>query len=228
MTELILLEDEPVLAVELDEFLRECGYQVTVTNSLASFVAAFDEQRHRLAVLDLGLPDGDGLELIGQLRERGSTLGIVAFTARSATAHRVSGFRQGADHYLAKGCDLDELAAVLEALRRRLGLLPQPTATWQLRLGPRQLQAPNQQDLRLSHQDILVLHCLMRRAGEIVSRREIVSALDEDYLTYDQRRLDTQIRRLRRKVEETTGLELPLKTLRNNGYCFYEQVQIVG
>ncbi len=102
MTELILLEDEPVLAVELDEFLRECGYQVTMTNSLASFVAAFDEQRHRLAVLDLGLPDGDGLELIGQLRERGSTLGIVAFTARSATAHRVSGFRQGADHYLAK------------------------------------------------------------------------------------------------------------------------------
>ncbi len=68
----------------------------------------------------------------------------------------------------------------------------------------------------------------MRRAGEIVSRREIVSALDEDYLTYDQRRLDTQIRRLRRKIEETTGLELPLKTLRNNGYCFYEQVQIVG
>ncbi|BBP82404.1 DNA-binding response regulator [Pseudomonas sp. Pc102] len=227
MIDLILLEDEPILARELSEFLGESGYRVTPANSLASFAEAFDEQRHHLAVIDLGLPDGDGLDLIQQLRERGSTLGIVAFTARGSTDHRVTGFRVGADHYLAKGCDLEELTAVLEALRRRLGLQRGGTR-WELELASRQLRTPNQQRLRLSHQDMLVLQCLMQRAGDIVSRREIVSALDEDYMTYDQRRLDTQIRRLRRNVEQAAGLELPLKTLRNTGYCFYEKVRIVA
>ncbi|GAC1030901.1 response regulator transcription factor [Pseudomonas sp. No.21] len=227
MIDLILLEDEPILARELSEFLGESGYRVTPANSLASFAEAFDEQRHHLAVIDLGLPDGDGLDLIQQLRERGSTLGIVAFTARGSTDHRVTGFRVGADHYLAKGCDLEELTAVLEALRRRLGLQRGGTR-WELELASRQLRTPNQQRLRLSHQDMLVLQCLMQRAGDIVSRREIVHALDEDYMTYDQRRLDTQIRRLRRNVEQAAGLELPLKTLRNTGYCFYEKVRIVA
>ncbi|BCG23996.1 response regulator transcription factor [Pseudomonas tohonis] len=227
MIDLILLEDEPILARELSEFLGESGYRVTPANSLASFAEAFDEQRHHLAVIDLGLPDGDGLDLIQQLRERGSTLGIVAFTARGSTDHRVTGFRVGADHYLAKGCDLEELTAVLEALRRRLGLQRGGTR-WELELASRQLRTPNQQRLRLSHQDMLVLQCLMQRAGDIVSRREIVRALDEDYMTYDQRRLDTQIRRLRRNVEQAAGLELPLKTLRNTGYCFYEKVRIVA
>ncbi len=225
MIDLILLEDEPVLADELGEFLGECGYRITITDSLAAFASAYDERRHQLAVIDLGLPDGDGLDLISQLRDTGSKLGIVAFTARGTTEHRVIGLRQGADHYLPKGCDLVELAAVLDALRRRLGL-QREALPWRLDLAPRELRAPNQQGVRLSHQDALVLHCLMRNAGGTVSRRDIVKALDEDYLTYDQRRLDTQIRRLRRNVELATGVELPLKTLRNSGYCFYERVQI--
>lgn len=226
MIDLILLEDEPVLAEELGEFLGECGYRITTTDSLAAFASAYDERRHQLAVIDLGLPDGDGLDLISQLRDTGSKLGIVAFTARGTTEHRVIGLRQGADHYLPKGCDLVELAAVLDALRRRLGL-QREALPWRLDMAPRELRAPNQQSVRLSHQDALVLHCLMRNAGDTVSRRDIVKALDEDYLTYDQRRLDTQIRRLRRNVELATGVELPLKTLRNSGYCFYERVQIL-
>lgn len=225
MIDLILLEDEPVLAQELAEFLEDSGYRVTAVESLAAFTEVFDEHRHHLAVIDLGLPDGDGLDLIRQLRGSGSTLGIVAFTARGTPDNRVTGFRQGVDHYLSKGCDLDELAAVLDALRRRLGL-QRESSPWQLDMGPRELKAPNRQGLRLSHQDSLVLQCLMRNAGKTVSRREIVNALDEDYLTYDQRRLDTQILRLRRNVEQATGLELPLKTLRNSGYCFYEATQI--
>jgi len=227
MIDLILLEDELILAQELSEFLSEFAYRVSLADSLTSFAETFDEQRHSLAIIDLGLPDGDGLDLIQQLRERGCNLGIVAFTARNSADNRVTGLRMGADHYLAKGCDLEELAAILEALCRRLGLQHGGTR-WELKLAARQLLTPNQQRLRLSHQDMLVLQCLMQRAGDIVSRREIVRALDENYLTYDQRRLDTQIRRLRRNVEQAAGLELPLKTLRNTGYCFYEQVRIVA
>jgi len=226
MLELILLEDEPVIAQELVEFLDDCGYQVTHVADIASFNRTFDPQRHNLAVIDLGLPDGDGLELIHGLRNQGSPLGIVAFTARGSIEHKVVGLRIGADHYLSKGCDLDELAAVIDALVRRLGL-QREVKPWRLATGPRELWAPNQRVLRLSNQDNLVLQQLMAGAGAHVSRRQIVEALGEDWLSYDPRRLDTQIRRLRRNVEQATGLELPLKTLRNSGYCFYERVIII-
>ncbi|PWB35110.1 DNA-binding response regulator [Pseudomonas sp. SDI] len=225
MPDLILLEDEPVLAEELHEFLADYGYNVTLVHDLAGFARAFEPERHHLAVLDLGLPDGDGLELIRALREQGSHLGIVAFTARGATVQKVEGFRLGADHYLTKGCDLEELAAALQALARRLNLAPRP-ATWHLDSRARVLRAPNHQVARLSHQDSLVLQRLMASAGADVGRRQIVEALGEDWLSYDQRRLDTQIRRLRRNVQDATGLELPLKTLRNNGYCFYTSAWI--
>lgn len=226
MLELILLEDEPMIAEELAEYLCDCGYRVTLVRDIAAFTKAFDAKRHSLALIDLGLPDGDGLDLIHGLRQQGSTLGIVAFTARAAIEQKVLGLRIGADHYLTKGCDLDELAAVINALVRRLGLQGE-TQPWRLATGPRELWAPNQRMLRLSNQDTLVLQPLMSSAGCNVSRRKIVEALGEDWLSYDQRRLDTQMRRLRRKVEQATGLELPLKTLRNNGYCFYERVTII-
>lgn len=225
MPDLILLEDEPVMAGELHEFLGDCGYDVTLVHDLAGFSRAFEPGRHCLAVLDLCLPDGDGLELIQALREQGSQLGIVAFTARSTTLEKVEGFRLGADHYLTKGCDLEELAAVLQALARRLDLPPRPAA-WRLDSRARELEAPNRKVVRLSRQDTLVLQRLMADGGSDVGRRQIVEALEEDWFSYDQRRLDTQIRRLRRNVQEATGLELPLKTLRNNGYCFYELARI--
>ena len=80
--------------------------------------------------------------------------------------------------------------------------------------------------VRLSQQDLLVLQCLMQHAPESVSRQVIIEALGEDFLAYDQRRLDTQMRRLRRNIEDASGHTLPIKTLRNAGYCFYAPVLI--
>lgn len=236
MPEVILLEDEPVLSQELGEFLEELGYGVARAGSIADFERLFDAQRHRLAIVDIGLPDGSGLELIRRLRQGGQQVGIVVFSARSTSPDRIAGLAGGADHYLGKGCDLDELAATLDALTRRLGLqstLPlQPAgplppaeyeqpATWVLELGPRRLHVPDAGFVPLSQQDQVVLQCLMSQPGDSISRRQIVQALGADYLEYDQRRLDTQMRRLRRRVEAISGHELPIKTLRNSGYCFY-------
>lgn len=220
MLDVILLEDEPVLRDELGDFLKAVGYAPCCCASLAEFERDFDPARHRLAIIDIGLPDGDGLQLIQRLRSHGQQLGIVVFSARSTGADRVQGLAAGADHYLGKGCDLDELEATLAALARRLGLR-QRQALWRLELAPRRLLAPGAPPLPLSQQDLVVLQCLMREAGSLVSRRRIVEALGADYLDYDQRRLDTQMRRLRRRVQELSGQELPVKTLRNTGYSFY-------
>lgn len=228
MRDLILLEDETVLREELSEFLAGNGYRVDAEASLEGFWRRYEPARHGIAVIDLGLPDGDGLTLIRALRARGERLGIVVLTARGAIRDRVAGLDIGADYYLPKTSDLDELTATLAALARRLGEpeMGLDAQSWVLELGPRLLSPPGFSPIALSEQDLVVLHQLMLGAGEIVSRQQIVEAMGEDFLSYDQRRLDTQMRRLRRKVNEATGLLLPINTARNAGYRFHAQVLI--
>ncbi|QLF92873.1 response regulator transcription factor [Pseudomonas sp. ABC1] len=227
MIDVILLEDEPVLRQELGEFLDEEGYRATRTASLAEFEQHFQAHRHHLAVIDIGLPDGSGLQLIQRLRQSGHPLGIVIFSAKGTTADKIGGLDIGADHYLSKGCDLEELSATLAALARRMELRQEKTL-WQLEVGPRRLLTPNAVHIPLSQQDMLVLHSLMQQAGNNVSREQIVQDLGADFMHYDQRRLDSQMRRLRRKVETLSGQPLPIKTLRNSGYCFYERSRVCG
>lgn len=225
MLNLILLEDEAVLRQELTEFLGDCGYRVSAVANLADFQACYAPTQHHIAVIDLGLPDGDGMELVRALRAQGRQLGIVVFTARSAMQHNVSGLIDGADYYLPKNTDLDELAATLSSLRRRLGE-PVTVPTWILELGPRRLLPPGCGAIALSQQDLTVLQVLMAEPERIVSRQQIVESLGEDFLDYDQRRLDTQIRRLRRKTEQATGLSLPINTARNAGYRFFANAAV--
>ena len=97
---------------------------------------------------------------------------------------------------------------------------------WRLGGSPPRLVPPGLSAVPLSAQDHAVLLTLARNAHQVVQRRAIVEALGEDYLQYDQRRLDTQVRRLRRKVEEACGLHLPLATVRGVGYRFFESVDI--
>ncbi|MEG2031006.1 MAG: response regulator transcription factor [Janthinobacterium sp.] len=225
MLNLILLEDEAVLRQELTEFLGDCGYRVSAVADLAGFHACYAPARHRIAIIDLGLPDGDGMELVRALRVQDPQLGIVVFTARSAKQDKVSGLTGGADYYLPKHTDLDELAATLNSLRRRLGE-PASAPSWILELGPRRLLPPGCSAIALSQQDAIVLQVLMAEPERIVSRQQIVQSLGEDFLDYDQRRLDTQIRRLRRKTEQATGLSLPINTARNVGYRFFASAAV--
>lgn len=229
MTQLILLEDEPVLRAELSAYLVGCGHQVTCAGTVAEFMQRFRPQDHRIAILDLGLPDGDGLDLIVRMRRSGIHLGVIVLTARSDTGNKVKGLSIGADYYISKSADLPELSATVSALERRL-LGPQSLPsqqTWVLQSSPRQLIPPGHQPISLSTQDFLVLRTIID-GGESVSRVAIVEALGASYLDYDQRRLDTQMRRLRKKVMESCGEELPISTLRSVGFCFHAAAELRG
>ncbi|WP_050462206.1 response regulator transcription factor [Herbaspirillum autotrophicum] len=224
-THLILLEDEIVLRQELAEFLTDIGYRVDTADSLAQFHQIHDPALHRIAILDLSLPDGDGLDLMRQLRAQDQQVGIVILTARGGLQDKITGMDGGADHYLAKTADLDELAVTLVALRRRLGEA-EPKERWVLELGPRQLRPPGANPIPLSHQDLTVLRILMQAPGTLISRKDIVLMLGADFMDYDQRRMDTQICRLRRKAQRACGLTLPVNTARNLGYRFYAEAEI--
>lgn len=225
MTQVILLEDEPVLRDELAEYLRSQGHGVTPAGTMAEFMRVFEPNRHLVAVLDLGLPDGDGLDLVLRMRRGGLRLGIVILTARDGSDAKVRGLLGGADYFISKTADLQELSATITAIERRLTVPENPG--WVLQSSPRQLVSPGRLPVPLSTQDFLVLKALAL-GGECVTRQAIVQALGGDYFEYDQRRLDTQMNRLRRKVKELTGEDLPVSTLRAVGYCFHATIELRG
>lgn len=222
---LILLEDEPILRQELQEFLGTLGYTPTCAATLREFEQRFDPQLHRIAILDIGLPDGNGLHLTARLRQQGHQLGIIVLTAHDTAADKIDGLESGADHYLSKTCDLDELAATLAALARRLSQY-HDDAYWLLDWPARTLAAPRQASLALTEQEAQILQCLMLCEGRHLKRRQLVEALGQDYLVYDPQRLDTLMSRLRRKVLARTGESLPVKTSRNQGYCFFRPARV--
>lgn len=116
MPDLILLEDDAVLREELCEFLMACGHRVDAVVSLAEFWQHYEPTRHQLAVIDLGLPDGAGPQLIQSLRHQRAPLAIVALTARNTPHERRQVLDCGANHLLTQHADLGELADALGAL----------------------------------------------------------------------------------------------------------------
>jgi len=226
MPDIILLEDERILREELVDFLTGHGHVIDATGSMAEFEQCFQPERHAIAIIDIGLPDGNGLDLVKRLREQKLSLGIIVLTARSSTPDKLNGLARGADHYLPKSTDLDELAGIVASLARRLevgGI----NLRWILQSSARKLIPPGLPPIDLSPQDFTVLKVIIEGNGNPVSRKEIIEVLGDDIATTDPARLDTQMRRLRRKVSEATGKELPIKTLRNEGYQFYAPAEVL-
>ncbi|WP_051295435.1 response regulator transcription factor [Azonexus hydrophilus] len=227
MANIILLEDESVLRAELADFLGEQGHCVDTAGSIGEFEQKFCPERQLIAIVDLGLPDGEGLDLITRLREDGDRIGIIVATARSGGRNKAKGLIQGADHYLSKPFELDELAATITALARRLedgAIRPR----WLLDTLRCQLTPPGKAAIDLTSQSYIVFRTIVSGAGKPVSRRKIVEALGENYLHYDQRRLDTQMYQLRKLVLDACGMDLPVATARGRGYQITEAVDLRG
>lgn len=229
---LIFVEDDPFLRAEISEYLESRGHNVTQADSLAAFRMLFVPNKYQIAIVDIGLPDGLGSELASELG-KASIPGVIFFTARCSVADRIACLRMGADYYLTKPASLDELSAVIEMLlRRRCGAVSadESAGTWVLDAARWILSTPAfiplGPSIRLSAQDFLILKTLVKHCKQPVTRRQLVAALGKNYLDYDQRRLDTQMRRLRRKVLAVSGLELPIRTIHAVGYMFSAEAEL--
>ena len=217
---LLLVEDEPLTVQMLAKGLREQAYAVDVAQSSRAARELANDNTYDLIVLDLGLPDGDGLTLCRELRSAGTPTPILILTARDTVAARIAGLDSGADDYLLKPFDLGELLARLRALARRGNRPPQHE---RLQVGDLMLDTRSQEAscngmlLPLTTREYALLEFMARRAGQVITRMEIAEHVWDN--SYDPRSnvIDVYVRRLRAKLAPG-GCQDVIRTRRGAGY----------
>jgi len=221
MANLLLVEDDATLIMSLEMTLQAHGHAVTVCRRLSEARAALNDGLPDLLLLDLGLPDGDGLTLCQELRDQGAITPILMLTARGTLGARVDGLRAGADDYLPKPFDLPELMARVEALLRRrrwhqgagdldIGLL-------KVDLGKRRAQNAGE-EVHLTDLEWRLLTYLVERRGEVVSRDELLRRVWQSSPESQTRTVDVFVSRLRRLMEEDSAKPRHLTSVRGVGY----------
>jgi DNA-binding response OmpR family regulator len=217
---LLLVEDEPMTVRMLAKGLREQAYAVDIANTGRAAVELAIENEYDLIVLDLGLPDGDGLTLCRWLRRDGALAPILILTARDAVDSRIAGLDSGADDYLLKPFDFGELLARLRALGRR-GMRPplgERLEVAGLRLDTRaQLAFCRDVELPLTTREYALLEYMARRPGQIVTRGDIAEHVWESSYDPLSNVIDVYIRRLRAKLA-SGGCHHAIRTRRGAGY----------
>ena len=217
---ILLLEDDLHLGSALSRVLHEFGYEVCWVRLVADareFLRSVDE-RFEAALLDIGLPDGSGLDLLAQLRSAGQRLPIIMLTARDAISDRVRGLDEGADDYLPKPFSIEELLSRLRALMRRsAGYVTKDWRIGPLRIDPfRQSVWLDEVLVELTPREFLVLKTLASNAGRIMTRLQI-----EEKVLGDQagegNAIEVYIHHLRRKLGQNR-----IKTVRGVGYMLEE------
>jgi two-component system OmpR family response regulator/two-component system response regulator QseB len=212
---ILLAEDDPQLGDGLTVGLRQAGFAVDWVRDGHTADLALSTETYDLVVLDLGLPRLSGMEVLKRARDRGRTVPVLILTARDATGDKVIGLDAGADDYLVKPVDLDELAARIRALTRRSAGRAAPL----LRHGDLALDPAARsvtlagQPVGLASREFSLLQMLLESAGRVLTRTQLEQSLygwgDEP----DSNALEVHIHHLRKKL----GSEL-IRTLRGVGY----------
>lgn len=222
-----IVEDEPVLRQEMEFQLRHHGFQVESFATAAQFYRYLAARQATIAVLDIGLRGEDGLSICKHLREFDQNMGIVFVTARSLRNDRLTGLTAGADAYLVKPVDMDELVLILKRLAQRFASRAETAShsvtapvgsQWQYEPGGGFVVAPNGVRVRLSVSEGQLLRALTAKAGAPCVDAELAIALGLFLQEYDKHRVEVIISRLRAKVERESGLSLPLHAVRGVGY----------
>jgi two-component system OmpR family response regulator/two-component system response regulator QseB len=212
---ILLAEDDILLGDGLRAGLRQLGFQVDWVRDGAAAERELRAQPYAAAVLDLGLPLMDGLEVLASIRRAGVALPVLVLTARDAVPDRIRGLDLGADDYVVKPVDLDELAARLRALVRRAHGQPQETLQAQgvtLDVAGRMVSRDGQAVV-LSTREFDLLQALMLNAGRVLSREQLEQQLYAWGQEVESNAIEVHIHHLRKKL----GAEL-IQTVRGVGY----------
>ena len=216
---ILIVEDEAALRESLASQLKAADFTVDTAADGEEGLYAAKEYPVDLAIIDLGLPKLSGIELISQLRSAGRSIPILILTARDRWQEKVEGLQAGADDYLVKPFHFQELLARMQALLRRAGGWSQSV----LQCGDISLDTRSQivtvgdRVVVLTSFEYRILHFLMMRAGEVISKAELTERLYEQDFERDSNVIEVFIGRLRRKLDPH-GHRQPIETLRGRGY----------
>ena len=216
---LLIVEDEPALAALLRGALEQGGFAIDTAATASDAEDHLRAAQYDAAILDLGLPDGDGLTLLRRLRAAGNTLPVLILTARDAPEDRVRGLDTGADDYVVKPFHLAEILSRIRALLRR------PNAALGVRLEagnltfdtPTRSVAVDGVALPLPARETALLEMLLRRQGRVIAREALESGLYGFDTPTGPNAMEVAMHRLRRRLQEA-GATVRVQTVRGVGY----------
>ena len=217
----LLVEDEALLLHHLSYQLEEAGHKTLEASDGKKGWAFFQNYTPDIAIIDLGLPDFDGLELIRKARNEGIATPILVLTARDNWRDKVNSLNAGADDYLVKPFELEELKARLNALLRRSVGYAQPAMS----CGPFTLDSItgkftiNDEPVVLTSYESTVMESFLRNYSKVLSRSLLEDQLYGSNHSPDSNVLEVLINRLRKKLKKHSGLN-PIATVRGRGYRF--------
>ncbi|MBQ0936340.1 response regulator [Ideonella paludis] len=218
---ILLAEDDALLGDGLRNGLRQHGFQVDWVRDGEAAQRELRAQPYAAAVLDLGLPRLDGLDVLAQIRQAGVTLPVLVLTARDAVPDRIKGLDLGADDYVVKPIDLDELAARLRALVRRAhGQATEVLRAWggvSLDVSARSVSKDGQ-PVTLSTREFDLLQAMVLNAGRVLSREQLEQHLYAWGQEVESNAIEVHIHHLRRKL----GSDL-IQTVRGVGYLLRKE-----
>ncbi|MDY0743183.1 response regulator transcription factor [Paucibacter sp. R3-3] len=220
MNRIALVEDHDRLAALIAQALTTAGIEVDVFSRIESAFASIVQKKYATAVIDRGLPDGDGIDLVRRLRRSGSTIPCLLLTARDSIHDRVDGLEAGADDYLSKPFAMQEMVARVRALTRRTqnlqsldpefaGLQVRPEAgcmTWA------------DESITLATSELQIMVALVRAGGQTLKRSKLEDAAWGIGEPVTPNALDVALHRLRRKLQGI-GSELQIVNIRGHGFA---------
>lgn len=218
---LLVVEDENLLRQQLEQGLGKEGYVVDGAEDGKAGLYYATEYEYDAAIIDLGLPEIDGISLIQQVRGAGKEMPILILTARGDWQDKVAGLDAGADDYVVKPFQLEEIIARLNALLRRAAGFSKP----KLEFGPIMLDLTakrltvNDETVDLTAYEYKMLEYLMLHPGQVISKTELTEHLYAQDYDRDSNVLEVFVRRLRQKLDPEQTLK-PIETVRGQGYRF--------
>lgn len=228
----VIAEDEPFVQQLLAAHIRAAGFRPSPVTTGSELLALLDSSLVDLVLLDLGLPDEDGLVLMRQIRAR-SSVPVIVLTSRQDREDRISALELGADDYLTKPCDPDELVLrIKNLLARSQGMANVASKQskcvefegWVMNLDARSVVSAEGAELTLSRAEFNLLSALVSAPNRVLSRGQLLDAISRDDSSPSERMIDVLIGRLRRKLESNPRKPKMIKTMVGLGYRFSARV----
>jgi DNA-binding response OmpR family regulator len=220
---LLLVEDDAELVAHLKPALIQAGFAVDLADNGVDAEYLGDEEPYDVVVLDLGLPQRPGLDVLANWRSRDNRVPVLILTARDAWHERVDGFKNGADDYLGKPFHVEELLARVQALIRRSGDRPGAvirTADLTLDEERQQVTLSDGRAIELTGTEFRLLRYFMLNPERILSKSRLTEHVYDQEFDRDSNLIEVYVRRLREKIGQQH-----IRTLRGQGYLFPEQAQ---